>query len=132
MGVITLLTLIAFGAAYGAHRKAKKDRQQRERRLQQGSIPSADTPFPGRGMPSSADREAWSEEEEELEEDFFEEEAASLEEIPQEEAKPLEKIIKPAEPIQTDRKEEPNKNPDTPFSLREAVVAQTILERRYC
>lgn len=134
MGIL-IFTLLAI--VFGIGSKARKDRKQREKRLQQGSIPAqkplfmpVDRPF-APVKPPFEPAELPFEPAETVSDPFWEVPEDSLETLDPEQdalASEPETLPEPPKP----RKAEPAPPTEkSGFSLREAVIAQTVLERKY-
>lgn len=136
MGILIFTLLaVAFGCGIGS--KARKDRKQREKRLQQGSIPTQKSLFTPANRPFAPVKPPFEPAEfpfeptETVSDTFWEVPEDSLETLDPEQdalAPEPETLPEPPKP----RKAEPAPPTEkSGFSLREAVIAQTVLERKY-
>ncbi len=136
MGILIFTLLaVAFGCGMGS--KARKDRKQREKRLQQGSIPAGKPLFSPAAMPFEPEKSAEFplEPAETVSDAFWEVPEDSLERIEPESDTDVSapEILSEAlpEPPKPPKAEPASPTEKKGFSLREAVIAQTVLERKY-
>ena len=136
MGIL-IFTLFAVALGCGMGSKARKDRKQREKRLRQGSIPAPKPFFTAVDQPSEVFKKPF-----ESEEAPFEPEASvsdtfgdvpedSLETMEPEQDAPVPEPETLPEPPLPQKAEVAPSTEKSGFSLREAVIAQTVLERKF-
>lgn len=136
MGILIFTLLaVAFGCGMGS--KARKDRKQRKKRLQQGSIPAQKPLFTPTERPFEPVKPVFKptmppfEPEATISDTFWDVPEDSLETLePEQDALVSEPETLPETP--KPRKAEPAPPTEkSGFSLREAVIAQTVLERKF-
>ncbi|MCM1042302.1 MAG: hypothetical protein NC396_07750 [Bacteroides sp.] len=131
MGVI-FFTLLAVALGCGVGSKARKDKKQYEKRRRQGTVPAGGEAFPSAGripVQTISDTLGNVPEEplERLEEEFSLESPSCEEAF---EAGRYEEVMA-REDAECREEAEKGRSENDGFSLREAVIAQAVLERKY-